>query len=511
MLAMGMAMVVLAASVAHAENPLEVIEMFEDGIPNPAGMALTPDGDLLVISKGDTSLIYRIDLEGGENKGVTVFSSNRDFCNSRHLAVDPNGYVYLDTSRPTTLETTRRDGFSTRQLRYVGMFQVSPNGKKATRIAGIDDDTFGLAVDPDGNLFACTAEVPMDQQDIMSKVTEKSAERMFEKAEALRPRITKFILGDDSALDTRSDVVDNMVVSPAGMAFNSEGDLFFAADGSVLKVHFGFLGASRPKTFAVLPTGKAQATEYLGISADNRDNLYVSTTNPYKLAGGAIFKVDPEGEVTPLIKGLLHPTDCVADAEGNIYFADLKAEKVYQVPAEALNLQGPLRIKKSPPPVVTPPKKPVKADKPKVEAKTPAPPVVSPELDIARMEYRELSENLAAIEKKLEEKQALAYPDTIVLKGGRKMKCQIVSEEEDSVYANMSTGSAGIARSRIEIVMHGTDEEKDKALQATSEIEKLQEQAGVIKLRMRELKPPARRRKRPELYDESEYEEDEEY
>lgn len=90
------------------------------------------------------------------------------------------------------------------------------------------------------------------------------------------------------------------------------------------------------------------------------------------------------------------------------------------------------------------------------------------------------------------------------------MKCEIVSESEDSVYANMSTGSASIARSRIEILIYGTDEEKNAALQAKSEIERLQAQASSINLRMKELKPPVRRRRRPVVYDDYEEEEYEE-
>jgi hypothetical protein len=514
---------------------LAVIGVFEDGIPAPVGLALTAEGDLLVVSRGEASQVFKIDLEDDQNTSITRFAYHRDFVNSRYITIDANGYVYIDTSRAISTKQTGPSALAKKRITWAGIFQISPDGKTITRIEGIDDDTMGLAVDPDGNLFACIAESPINQHDMASQVAEKSAERMFESSKAIKPHILKFELGDDSTLDSRSDVVKNMKVTPSGITFDSEGNLFFVAGGTVLKVKFGILGASRPKAFAILPTAKAKATRYLAISADNSDNLYVSATNPYKLASGTIFKVDPEGEVTTFAKGLSHPTDCIADSEGNIYIADLKAEKVFQVPAEALHLGGPFRIKKPPPPVVTPPVqpvvadkpetekgegepsppvKPVAADEPKIETKAPAPPVVEPELDITRMTYKELSEKLASVDKELREKQALAYPDTIVLKGGREMKGEIVSETEDSVFARMSSGGASIMRSRIEIVIYATEEEKGRALQAKSEAEELQEQRSMIKLRMRELKPPVRRQKRPALYDhygDTEYEEEDEY
>jgi sugar lactone lactonase YvrE len=506
MLATCIALVFLAASTSYAENPLEVIEVFEDSIPTPAGMALTPDGDLLVVSRDDTSQIFKIDLERGENKGVTRIASRRDLCNSRHLAVDSNGYIYVDTSRPTKLAHTRSDGFSTQQISWVGMFQISPDGKKIMRIEGIDDDTMGLAVDPDGNLFACTSEVPLDQQDMMSKFAEKSAERMFSSSEATKPRIIKFKLGDDSALDDRSNVINNMDVSPAGMAFNSEGDLFFVGGGVVLKVHFGIFGPGKPKVFATLPTAKAKATRPLGICADSNDNLYVSVTNPYRLASGTIFKVNPKGEVTTLAKGMSNPTDCITDSEGNIYFSDLKAEKVFQIPAEALHLEGPFRMKKPPPPVVPPAAKPIAADAPetRTKKKQPAPPVVESERDVTRMTYPELKDALASINEELREKQALSYPDTIVLRGGREIKCEIVTDTEAAIFANMSTGSASIPRSRIELVVYATGKEKEQALQVKSEIRELELQRGKIRSRMRELKPPTERRTRQKQYEDEE-------
>ena len=525
MLAAVIMLVFLTASVSRAEeqaesssnapkkalgNALAIISVFEDAIPAPAGLALTADGDLLVVSRDEGSEVFKIDLENGQNKGLSRFARDRDFCNSQYVAIDSNGFVYIDTSRSGTLEHTRSDGFTSQVIKHVGMFQISPDGKTAKRIEDIDDDTFGLAVDPKGNLFACTAEVPIEQQDLVSKVAEKSLDRMFQSTSARKPYITKFELGGDSALDSRSTVTKNMKVTPSGITFDSEGNLFFVAGSTVSKVSFGFLGASRPKTFATLPTANAKATRSLGISADNSDNLYVSVTNPYALAGGTIFKIDSEGEVTTFAKGLFNPTACIADPEGNIYISDLKAGKVFQIPAGALHLQGPFRIKKPPPPPAAPPVKPVAAVEPKIKAKKPAPPIVEPEVDIARMTYEELAEKLASIDKELGEKQDLAYPDTIVLKGGREMKCEIISDTEDSVFARMSSGGASIMRNRIEIVIYGTGEEKDKALQAKSEVEELQGQRSMVKLRMRELKPPARRKERPVIYDDYEDEEEDE-
>lgn len=532
MLATGILLVFLAASVSDTEVQAEsnliapkkmlgyasaVISVFEDGIPSPAGLALTGDGDLLVVTREDASFVYKIDLEDGRNKGFSLFASDRNFCNSRYVAIDSNGFVYIDTSRPSTLSHTRSDGYTRKIIRYVGMFQISPDGKTVKRIEDIDDDTFGLAVDPNGNLFACNAEVPIDQQDTTVKVVEKTFERMFESTSARKPYITKFKLGGDSALDSRSSVARKMEVTPSGITFDSEGNLFFVAGGTVSKVTFGIFGASKPKTFATLPTANAKATRSLGINADNSDNLYVSVTNPYKPNSGIIFKINPKGEVTTFAKGLISPTDCIADSKGNIYISDPKAGKVYQISAEALHLPGPFRIKKPPPPAVAPPVEPVATDKPKGPSppvvappiepvatdkpKESSPPVVEPELNITQMTYMELSEMLVSIDKKLGEKQALAYPDTIVLKGGKEMKCEIVSDTEDSVSARMSRGRASIMRSRIETVIYATEDEKDKALQAESEAEELQEQKSLIQFRMRELKPRVKRKTRTVEYE----------
>jgi hypothetical protein len=306
-----------------------------------------------------------------------------------------------------------------------------------------------------------------------------------------------------------------MDVTPSGLAFDSEGNLFFAAGSVVSKVSFGFLGASSPKTFATLPTAKAKATRSLGINSDSSDNLYVSVTNPYKPNSGTIFKIDPEGKVTTFAAGLSGPTDCIADSKGNFYISDPQAGNVYQITAEASRLPGPFGIKKPPPPPppppppVAPPAEPVAASKPKIEAEQPPAPVVEPKLNISQMTYEELSEALVSIDRELGEKQALSYPDTIVLKGGKEIKCEIVSEAEESVFARMTSGRAGIMRTRIETVIYATEEEKSEALQAKSDTDKLQAQKNLIQLHMRKLKPRAKRKTRTVEYDD--YDGDDDY
>jgi sugar lactone lactonase YvrE len=86
------------------------------------------------------------------------------------------------------------------------------------------------------------------------------------------------------------DGITGVLCNPAGIAFNSAGDLFVADSGAAAKVYTfpaGTLSTTTPPTGAVYTTGVPGAN---GIAFDRNDNLWVSdgTTNQ-----GRVWKVAP--------------------------------------------------------------------------------------------------------------------------------------------------------------------------------------------------------------------------
>ena len=467
------------------------LDVLVDGISAPAGMALTPEGNLLVASRRDGGRIHKIELANEEKASVSSFATGVSLCNPQYIAVDNDGLVYVNTGRPTVLYRTRRDGFTHKSTRWVGIFQISQDGQTFTRIESIKDDTRGLAIDPKGNLFSCNGAPPIKEEEQTSKFAERTAEKIFSSSKDLKPYILKLDLKGDSPPGTESKIIKRLETLPTDILFDSKGNLFYVADNVVSKIRFGLFGrASRPKPFAVLQTADTKGAKSVGLGIDGSDNLYVGLANPYIPAGGTVLKVDTDGNVTTFAKGLMLPADIVSDPEGNIYISDMQAKKVYRVSAAAKDLPGPFRPKKKPK-MVPPAKRPVIAERelhPVATAKT-EPESVAKKSELPS-ELEKLEKALASVEAQLSAKENLIFPDTIVLKTGKEVKCEILDETDDFVRIKTSRGSANMFHDRIESIKYATQAEREEAVQARSEIKALKMQRTGLASRIKELWPP---------------------
>jgi len=134
------------------------------------------------------------------------------------------------------------------------------------------------------------------------------------------------------------------------------------------------------------------------------------------------------------------------------------------------------------------PKKPKKKRKP---AKSPA----TVQEDLPKTEaipgpdasIDELREALTSLEESLQEKKLSAFPDTVAVKGGKEIQCEILAESADSIRIRSDIGTTDILRARIVSVTHATQQEKEEALQVKSECEELRRQRDKLMFRIREL------------------------
>jgi hypothetical protein len=100
----------------------------------------------------------------------------------------------------------------------------------------------------------------------------------------------------------------------------------------------------------------------------------------------------------------------------------------------------------------------------------------------------ELQKALVSLEDSLRYEEACTFPDAVVVKGGKEIKCEIVSETVNSIRIRTDVGTNDVSRDRIVSVTHATQQEKEEALRAKSEIEELQKQRFELKACIRELK-----------------------
>jgi hypothetical protein len=99
----------------------------------------------------------------------------------------------------------------------------------------------------------------------------------------------------------------------------------------------------------------------------------------------------------------------------------------------------------------------------------------------------EMHDSLAALKSELEMLQIVGLPDTIVFKGGREMKCEVVTETPDSIRIRMESGTAVISRTQIDSVDNVSRESKQKQQKLKSEIQAIQKQQKDIGLILEDL------------------------
>jgi len=444
-----------AARDGYATQPPQVntLDVVTDEIASPAGMVLMPDGSLLVVSRRHPGAILKIDLRDDGKASVSGFSTGADLCNARYIAVDTDGTVYVDTSRPLTGSTA---GFGSNTVRRAGLFRISRDGKIRTRIENVDDDTLGLAFDREGSLFSCNIASPLAQEEEYSKFAERTSEKIFSSAQALKPYIMKFDLESGSPTSPETKTVKRLDIEPTDIAFDSKGELILVAGQNVMRMKKGFLGMGDPKIVASFSgmTPKVQDSAAIGIDGD--DNIYVGLSHPLALMSGIVAEITPDGSTRVIASGLGLVAGIVVDAEDNIYFSDMKMKRVYRIPAASRRSKGILTPPIPAPAVSIAPWEPIKKPEPKSGSKAkrreaePTPQV---------SETEELKVELASLETKLRDKEAPLFPDTVVLTTGAKIECEIIDESSDFVRIRTGIGTTGLSRGRIAFLKYAEEDE----------------------------------------------------
>jgi len=126
------------------------------------------------------------------------------------------------------------------------------------------------------------------------------------------------------------------------------------------------------------------------------------------------------------------------------------------------------------------------ASSPQAKGPVQEPPETEEKLE-ARSSIDELQKALVSLEDSLRDREAFTFPDAIVIKGGKEIECEIVSETADSVRIRTDVGTNDVARDRIVSLIHATQQEEEEAARAKSEIEELQRQKVELTARIREL------------------------
>ena len=84
----------------------------------------------------------------------------------------------------------------------------------------------------------------------------------------------------------------------------------------------------------------------------------------------------------------------------------------------------------------------------------------------------------------------LTFPDRLILQNGKKMRCEIVSETGNSVKIETDTGKATMFRKQIADIEYATEQDKELADRARSEIAEAEARMDELKSRIAELQPP---------------------
>jgi hypothetical protein len=311
-------------------------------------MAFTPEGDLLVVSRSHPGAIFKIDVSAGEKPVVSKFYSSPDLCNPSYIAVDPGGFVYVDTGRPTVVATTRGYAVAHKKVYIHGLFRINPLGTDMIRIEELEEPTTGLAFDPGGQLFACNYVLPIEEEFQPGRVAERSSDKVFGGAEDLRPYIMRCEQKGDSPASLDTKILEHLEEMPTDITFDREGNLVYVAAHNVVKMSFGLFGA-KAEPLVNLKARYRKAHNSTGICIDETGALYVGLNNPYIRMGGTVVRIASDGTVSTFAEKLGTPADIVADNAGNIYISDMKKNTVFRVAAAVKNSPTPFRPAPKPP------------------------------------------------------------------------------------------------------------------------------------------------------------------
>lgn len=240
-------------------------------------------------------------LEGGatavhvDGAGPSVIDIAAPFATGLHQVDNPvfdrDGNLYV------TYSGTRG------QQAPVSIFRVRPSGTRETFSSGIVNPT-SLALDPEGRLYVSSR---------------------FEG--------TVYRVGPDGSAEPFA----NDLGVACGLTFAADGTLYVGdRSGTIFRVD----REGRASTFASVPSSVAA----FHLAIDRKGSLFVSA--PTLSPNDTVYRIDPDGVVTPVYAGFGRPQGLAFDATGALFVVDALAgaSGLYRVPPDAppeLVLSGP--------------------------------------------------------------------------------------------------------------------------------------------------------------------------
>jgi len=109
---------------------------------------------------------------------------------------------------------------------------------------------------------------------------------------------------------------------PEGLAFDSAGNLFMAAEGNIYK----FTPGGARTTFA---SGVSLSYLY-GLAFDSAGNLFVANPGAGNAGSGNIYKFTPGGVRSTFASGLNRPVSLAFDSSGNLFVTDQGSGHIYK-------------------------------------------------------------------------------------------------------------------------------------------------------------------------------------
>jgi sugar lactone lactonase YvrE len=253
-------------------------------LSGPWGLALSATGDLFIGDENNGRLC-KVDREGIITTVVELGQRDSYYVRTRGVAIDGDGNIYFVETGASHVRK-RTPGGTLTTVAGLGSEDAASDGGPAAK-AGLKTAQ-GVAVDAQGNLFICEL-----WRNRIRKVD--------------RHGIITTVAGDGEAgdPDEGSPATKTHVSRPMGIAVDSAGDLFIAADSRILKVTLtgilttvagtslmGYSGDGGPATKATLnyPLGvaiDAVGNLFIADSINNRVRKVLGAAAPGLLAGKA--------------------------------------------------------------------------------------------------------------------------------------------------------------------------------------------------------------------------------
>jgi sugar lactone lactonase YvrE len=271
---------VAVSCIAYTINPSNVKSVFSTlAGTTPEYMGITVDSldNLYAIAFQNSVVTIQSITPAGQ---VSVLAPTVPTCNCWALAVDRSNTLYMSDQAafaPTDIFKIPTSGVN---AGVVSGFAATPGGPA------------GLAFDANGNLWSGNSN--------SANVTEFNSVGVLQNASTI-----------------------SGVTFPLGLAFASNGDLYFVSGTTVIyKIAAGAAGAT---VFADLSTSTDPivATSYLNqLAFDHAGNLYSTDYGAVNSTGGNVIKITPAGVATLVASGFNGANGIAFDSNGNLFVSD---------------------------------------------------------------------------------------------------------------------------------------------------------------------------------------------